>query len=87
MCVCVYIYITQNKGKLLLKIEEITVGKALVNTQKLNQNISMVTAVCCVFRYIHSLLIEKDSCDHRNISIMFPFVCMCLSYGDLFNFW
>ena len=25
-----------------------------------------------VFAYIHSLLIEKDDCDRRNISIKFP---------------
>ena len=33
------------------------------------------------------LLIEKDGCDRWNISIKFPCVCMCLSYGDCFNFW
>ena len=38
-----------------------------------------------MFTYIHSLLIEKDDCDRQNISIKFPCVCMCLSYGDLFN--
>ena len=37
--------------------------------------------------YIHSLLIEKDTCDRQNISIKFPCVCVCLSSGDLFNFW
>ena len=40
---------TQNKGKgsenSYQKIEEITVGEAYVNTQKINQNISMDTAV------------------------------------------
>ena len=42
---------------------------------------------CRVFTYIHSFLIEKDSCVRWNISIKFPCVYMCLSYGDLFNFW
>ena len=40
--------ITQNKGKErenLPKIEEITVGMSHANTQKLNRNISTVTAV------------------------------------------
>ena len=36
---------TQNKGKLLPKIEEITLGQVHVNTQKLNLNNLMVTAV------------------------------------------
>ena len=36
---------TQNMGKLLPKIEEITGGKAHVNAWKLNQNISTGTAV------------------------------------------
>ena len=39
------VQITQNKGKLLPKIEKITVGKAHANTQKLNRNILTVTAV------------------------------------------
>ena len=42
------VQITQNKGKErenLPKIEEITIGKAHANTQKLNRNILMVTAV------------------------------------------
>ena len=33
-----------------------------------------------------ALLIEKDICDHQNISIKFLCVYVCLSYGDLFNF-
>ena len=45
------------------------------------------THLCRVFTYIRSLLIEKDGCDHQNISIKFPCVCVCLSYSDLFNFW
>ena len=36
-----------------------------------------------MFTYIHSLLIEKDGCDRRNISIKFPCVCVCLSYRNL----
>jgi hypothetical protein len=32
-------------------------------------------------------LIEKDGRVRRNISIKFTCVYMCLSYGDLFNFW
>ena len=35
----------KGKWKLLPKIEEITVGKAHVNTRKINQNISAGTAV------------------------------------------
>jgi hypothetical protein len=37
--------ITQSMGKLLPKIEEITIVKAYANTQKLNRNILMVIAV------------------------------------------
>ena len=76
--------------------------KAHINTQKLNWNILMITDiflnqkrvnVCehtvrsCphhVFGYI--LLIEKDICDCQNISIMLPYVYVCLSPGDLFIF-
>ena len=32
-----------------------------------------------VFTYIYSLLIEKDICDHWNISFKFPCVCVWLS--------
>ena len=43
------VQITQNKGKdrgkLLPKIEDITVGKAHTNTGELNQNILTVTAI------------------------------------------
>ena len=35
----------KGKGKLLPKIEEITVGKAHANKRKLHRNISTVTAV------------------------------------------
>ena len=48
----------------------------------------------CVFTCIYSLLIEKDMwssnliekdiCDHRNISIKLPCVCVCLSSAHLF---
>jgi len=27
-----------------------------------------------VFTYIYSLLIEKDICDHQNVSVKLPFV-------------
>ena len=37
--------LTQNKGKLPPKIEEISNGKAHTNTQKIIHNISMVTDV------------------------------------------
>ena len=37
--------------------------------------------------YIRSLLIEKDGRVHLNILILIQCVFMCLSYGDLFNFW
>ena len=63
-------------GKLLQEIKEISGGKGHANTRKLIQNV-----------YICSLLIEKDVCDHQNISNKFPCVCMCLSSGDIFNFW
>ena len=39
-----------------------------------------------VFTYIYSLLVEKDICDCRHISIKLPFVCVCLSSRDLFIF-
>ena len=40
----------------------------------------------CVFAYIYSLLIEKDICDCRNISVKFLCVYVCLLSGDLFIF-
>jgi len=39
-----------------------------------------------VFTYIYPLLIEKDICDHQNISVKLPRVCVCLLSGDLFIF-
>ena len=39
-----------------------------------------------VFTYIYFLLIKKDICDWRNVSVNFPCVCVCLSSGDLFIF-
>ena len=43
--------------------------------------------LCHAFTYVHSLLIEKDGCARRNISLKFPCVFVCLSYSDRFNFW
>ena len=40
----------------------------------------------CVFIYIYSLLIEKNICDHQNVSIKLPCVFVCLLSGDLFIF-
>jgi len=40
-----------------------------------------------MFTYIRSLLIEKDGHVRQNILIKFWCVYVCLSYGDLFNFW
>ena len=42
--------------------------------------------IYCVFRYIYSLLIDKDVCDRRNVLLKFPCVYMCLSSGDIFTF-
>ena len=39
-----------------------------------------------VFTYISSLMIDKDICDRRNVSIKLPCVCVCFSSGDLFIF-
>ena len=39
-----------------------------------------------IFTYVYSLLIEKDICDHRNISNKFLRVCVCLTSGNLFIF-
>ena len=39
-----------------------------------------------VFTYIYSLLIKKDICDYRNVSINLSCVCVCLSPGDVFIF-
>ena len=44
------------------------------------------TAPRRVFIYIFSLLIEKDICDCRNVSVKLPCVYVCLSSGDLFVF-
>ena len=34
-----------------------------------------------MFTYIYSLLIQKDICDHQNVSINLPCVCVCHSSG------
>ena len=39
-----------------------------------------------VFTYIYSLLKEKEVCDHRNVTIKLPCVCVCLSPRDIFIF-
>ena len=39
-----------------------------------------------VFTYIYSLPIKKDICDHWNVSVMLPYVYVCLSSGDVFIF-
>ena len=36
--------------------------------------------------YIYSLLIKKNICNRRNISVKPPCVCVCLSSGDIFIF-
>ena len=36
-----------------------------------------------VLHTFHSLVIEKDICDHRNVSFKLMCVCVCLSFGDL----
>ena len=60
-------------------------GQAQTNTRKLNRDISTGTAVFFnrkrvnEFTNIYSLSIEEDSRASRNISIQFPFVCVCLS--------
>ena len=36
--------------------------------------------------HIYSVLIEKDICDHQDISNKFPCVCVYFSSGDLFIF-
>jgi hypothetical protein len=77
----------ERKGKLLLKNEEISVGKAHINPWKLNWDISMITDIFLDQKRVSllirsegvSLLIEKDICDHQNISIKFPCVYVCLS--------
>jgi hypothetical protein len=38
-----------------------------------------------VFTYFYFLLIEKDICDCRNVSVNLPYV-VCFSLGDLFTF-
>ena len=40
-----------------------------------------------IFTYIYSLLIEKDICNRRNISVKLLCVYVCLSSGDHFIFW
>ena len=77
----------KRKGKLLPKNEEISGRKANTNTWKVYWNTSTITDVFFEHkRYIYSFLIKKDICDHQNISIKLPCVCVCLSSGDLFIF-
>jgi hypothetical protein len=44
---------------------------------------SVCGTIYCVFTYIYSLLIEPDICDHQNISVKLPCVCVCLLSGNL----
>ena len=39
-----------------------------------------------VFTYIYTILIQKDICDCRNVSVKLPCVYVCLSSGDLLSF-
>ena len=72
------------------KNEEISGWKAHINTRKINWNVLTIADVSldqkrvCVKRetYIYSLLIEKDICDHKNVSVKLPCVYVCLSCGD-----
>ena len=45
-----------------------------------------VTSFYHVFTYIYSLLIEKDICDHQNVLVKLPCVCVCLLSRDLLIF-
>jgi hypothetical protein len=47
---------------------------------------SLTIRLYYVFTCIYFLLIKKDICDRRNISIKFQCVCVCLSSGDFFIF-
>jgi hypothetical protein len=49
----------------------------------MKSNYSLNLTYNLIYKY---LLIEKDICGCRNISIKFPCVCVCLFFGDLFNF-
>ena len=64
-----------------------TVTGVFLNHKRVNVCEHTCDAIFVMFTYMHSLLNEKDACDRRNILIMFQCVCVCLSYGDLFNFW
>ena len=73
----------KGKGKLLLKIEEIFGGKAHTNTQKLIQNISMITDVFTftLIWYIYSLLIYLLSSDwERHLWSSKYFMCLCVPF-------
>ena len=39
-------------------------------------------AIFTVFTYIYSLLIEKDLCEYRNLSVKFPYVVLCFFFCD-----
>ena len=74
------------------KNEEISGWKAHTNTWKLTWNVLMITDAFLnqkrvnAYIYIYSLLIEKDICDHWNVSVKLPCVCVCLSSRDFFIF-
>jgi hypothetical protein len=83
------VWITHIMGKLSQKNEETSGGKAHTNTRKLNWDILMIKDVFLNQKtpslpcsHTYSLLINKDICDHQNISSF----RVCLSSGDLFFF-
>ena len=68
------------------KNEDISGWKTHKNIQKLHWNVSKLRRLYRVFTYIYPLLIEKDNCDSRNVSVKLLFVYVCLSSRDFVTF-
>ena len=76
---------SQKKKKVYTFLTDTQTHRNLIKIFQRSQPSFLIRRECCSFSF--SSVIKKGSCDHQNISIKIPCVCVCLSYGELFNFW
>ena len=78
--------IGKERGNSYLRNEEISWWMAHINTRKLNWNIPTTTDVFLVQKKMYSLLVKKDICNCRNVSI--KFLCVYASFiQEISFFW
>ena len=79
------VYIGIERGNSRRKNEEISGWKTRLSTRKLKWYASTITDVFLNHKKVNAcVLIEKDICDCRNVSVKLPCVYVCLSSWDLF---